>query len=95
MGDVAENLEVVAPHSGYFYIMATTRYFQHLNENNSDFQKVTTLDIIDDSGDMIMYYFKDGSKCNKNYIAPQIEFANTDYKTLLLLDYDINNVSAD
>ena len=29
---------------------------------------------------------------NKNYIAPQIEFANTDYKTLLLLDYDINNV---
>ena len=50
--------------------MAKTRYFQHLNENNDDFQKVTTLEYIDNSQGFLMYYFKDGSKCNKNYIAP-------------------------
>ena len=51
--------------------MAQTRFFQHLNENdNLTFQKVTTLDCIDNSGGMIMYYFKDGSKCSKTYIAP-------------------------
>lgn len=50
--------------------MAATRFFQHLNENNSDFQKVTTLDFIDNSDGFVMYYFKDGSKCNKNFIAP-------------------------
>ena len=50
--------------------MAKTRYFQHLNENDNDFQKVTTLEYIDNSQGFLMYYFKDGSKCNKNYIAP-------------------------
>lgn len=50
--------------------MAETRYFQHLNENESDFQQVTTLDYIDNSDGFLMYYFKDGSKCNKSYIAP-------------------------
>ena len=50
--------------------MAKTRYFQHLNENDDDFQKVTTLEYIDNSQGFLMYYFKDGSKCNKNYIAP-------------------------
>ena len=50
--------------------MATTRYFQHLNENDTNFQKITTLDIIDNSEGFVMYYFKDGSKCNKAFIAP-------------------------
>lgn len=50
--------------------MAQIRYFQHLNENDNNFQKVTTLDIIDNSEGFIMYYFKDGSKCNKQFIAP-------------------------
>lgn len=50
--------------------MAQTRYFQHLNENDTDFQKVTTLEYIDNSEGFLMYYFKDGSKCNKNFIAP-------------------------
>ena len=50
--------------------MARTRFFQHLNENESDFQKVTTLEYIDNSDGFSMYYFKDGSKCNKTYIAP-------------------------
>jgi len=50
--------------------MAQIRFFQHLNENDSKFQKVTTLDFIDNSEGFIMYYFKDGSKCNKQYIAP-------------------------
>lgn len=50
--------------------MAQIRYFQHLNENDVNFQKVTTLDIIDNSEGFVMYYFKDGSKCNKQFIAP-------------------------
>ena len=50
--------------------MAQIRYFQHLNENDLNFQKITTLDFIDNSEGFIMYYFKDGSKCNKSYIAP-------------------------
>ena len=50
--------------------MAQTRFFQHLNENDGDFQKVTTLDYVDNSDVFTMYYFKDGSKCNKSYIAP-------------------------
>lgn len=51
--------------------MAKTRYFQHLNSNDRfTFQKVTELDFIDDTGEMTMYYFKDGSKCNKDFIAP-------------------------
>ena len=50
--------------------MATTRYFQHLNENDTNFQKITTLDFIDNSEGFVMYYFKDGSKCNKAFIAP-------------------------
>lgn len=50
--------------------MAKTRFFQHLNENSEDFQKVTTLEYIDNSDGFSMYYFKDGSKCNKEFIAP-------------------------
>lgn len=50
--------------------MAQIRYFQHLNENDTNFQKVTTLDFIDNSEGFTMYYFKDGSKCNKQFIAP-------------------------
>ena len=50
--------------------MAQTRFFQHLNENDTDFQKVTTLEYVDNSDDFTMYYFKDGSKCNKRFIAP-------------------------
>lgn len=50
--------------------MAQPRFFQHLNENDPDFQKVTTLEYIDNSDGMNLYYFKDGSKCNKSFIAP-------------------------
>lgn len=50
--------------------MAKTRFFQHLNENDPDFQKVTTLEYIDNNGDMNLFYFADGSKCSKDYIAP-------------------------
>ena len=50
--------------------MAQIRFFQHLNEQDENFQKVTTLDYIDNSEGFTMYYFKDGSKCNKQYIAP-------------------------
>lgn len=50
--------------------MAQIRFFQHLNEQDDNFQKVTTLDYIDNSEGFIMYYFKDGSRCNKQYIAP-------------------------
>ena len=50
--------------------MAQIRFFQHLNEQDDNFQKVTTLDYIDNSEGFTMYYFKDGSRCNKQYIAP-------------------------
>lgn len=50
--------------------MAQIRFFQYLNENDINFQKVTTLDFIDNSEGFTMYYFKDGSKCNKQFIAP-------------------------
>ena len=50
--------------------MAQIRFFQHLNEQDENFQKVTTLDYIDNSEGFTMYYFKDGSRCNKQYIAP-------------------------
>lgn len=50
--------------------MAQIRFFQHLNEQDDNFQKITTLDYIDNSEGFTMYYFKDGSKCNKQYIAP-------------------------
>lgn len=50
--------------------MAQIRFFQHLNEHDDNFQKVTTLDYIDNSEGFTMYYFKDGSRCNKQYIAP-------------------------
>ena len=50
--------------------MAQIRFFQHLNEQDDNFQKVTTLDYIDNSEGFTMYYFKDGSRCNKSYIAP-------------------------
>ena len=49
--------------------MAQIRFFQHLNEQDDNFQKVTTLDYIDNSEGFTMYYFKDGSRCNKQYIA--------------------------
>ena len=46
------------------------RYFQHLDPHNDTFQTVTTLDFIDDSDPtFVMYYFADGSKCNKDYIG--------------------------
>jgi len=42
-----------------------------LNGNDKTFfQKVTTLDYIDNSGIEPMYYFKNGYKCAKSYIAP-------------------------
>lgn len=50
--------------------MAQIRFFQHLNEQDDNFQKVTTLDYIDNSEGFTMYYFKDGSRCNKQFIAP-------------------------
>lgn len=50
--------------------MAQIRFFQHLNEQDENFQKVTTLDYIDNSEGFTMYYFKDGSRCNKQFIAP-------------------------
>jgi len=50
--------------------MARIRFFQHLNEQDDNFQKVTTLDYIDNSEGFTMYYFKDGSRCNKQFIAP-------------------------
>ena len=40
--------------------MAQIRFFQHLNEQDDNFQKVTTLDYIDNSEGFTMYYFKDG-----------------------------------
>lgn len=47
-----------------------TRYFQHLNPQDKDFQKVTELREIDDTDpNFILYYFKDGSKCNKDFIG--------------------------
>lgn len=50
--------------------MDNKRYFQHLDPHNDTFQTVTTLDFIDDSDPtFVMYYFSDGSKCNKDYIG--------------------------
>jgi len=50
--------------------MENERYFQHLNQNKSNFGQVTTLDYIDDSDqDMILYHFKDGTKCNEEFIG--------------------------
>lgn len=46
------------------------RYFQHLNILDTAFGKVTELDYIDNNDpEMELYYFKDGSKCNKSFIG--------------------------
>ena len=46
------------------------RYFQHLEKGGSKFLTVTELDYIDDSEpDFILYFFKDGTKCNQNMIG--------------------------
>lgn len=57
------------------------RFFQHIERPKEDainkkmksnFGQVTELKYIDDISDpdMIMYYFKDGSCCNREFIAP-------------------------
>ncbi|WQJ53629.1 MAG: hypothetical protein [Wendovervirus sonii] len=46
------------------------RYFQHIDSDDTDFQKITELELIDNSDpNSVMFYFKDGSKCFKQYIA--------------------------
>ena len=47
------------------------RFFQHINPDSPEFEKVTTLNYIDDSDpDITLYVFHDGTKCNKELIAP-------------------------
>lgn len=56
------------------------RFFQHIERPKDDVKKgmksnfgqVTRLRYIDDISDpeMIMYYFEDGSYCNRDFIAP-------------------------
>lgn len=47
------------------------RFFQHINPDSTEFEKVTTLNYIDDSDpDITLYVFHDGTKCNKELIAP-------------------------
>lgn len=46
------------------------RFFQHINPDSTEFEKVTTLNYIDDSDpDITLYVFHDGTKCNKELIA--------------------------
>jgi len=46
------------------------RYFQHINSEDDLFQNVTELEMIDNSDpNFIMFYFKDGSKCTKQFIG--------------------------
>jgi hypothetical protein len=46
------------------------RYFQHLNPHDDKFQTVTTLELIDDTDpSFVLYYFEDGTKCNKDFIG--------------------------
>jgi len=46
------------------------RYFQHLNSHDANFQSVTELDYIDQSDPtFVLYHFKDGTKCSKQFIA--------------------------
>lgn len=46
------------------------RYFQHLNSNSDLFQTVTKLEYIDNTDpDFVLFYFADGTKCNKEFIG--------------------------
>lgn len=50
--------------------MAAKRYFQHLNPNDDNFQMVTTLEAIDNTDpSFVLYYFDDGTKCNREFIG--------------------------
>lgn len=46
------------------------RYFQHLNPHDAKFQSITTLEMIDDADpSFVLYYFEDGTKCNKEFVG--------------------------